>query len=129
MGLYNFHPRFEEPIVEGIKTHTIRANRKYPDKPGDTMYLYVGLRHPGARRIIPPPTCKKVETIAISLDGTIFVGDFIDLPITLAQDEMEQLAKRDGFKDHAEMMSFWVGRLPFLGRIYHWTDAAPRRKR
>jgi hypothetical protein len=41
MGLYNFQPRFVPFILSGEKTHAIRSVRKHPDKPGETLYLYV----------------------------------------------------------------------------------------
>ncbi len=44
MGLYNFKARFVPFVLDGSKTHTIRAKRRYPAKPGDTLYLYTGLR-------------------------------------------------------------------------------------
>ena len=44
MGLYGFKALFVEPIRSGIKTHTIRGFRKFPDKPGNTLHLYTGLR-------------------------------------------------------------------------------------
>ena len=44
MGLYNFRERFAPFILSGKKTHTIRAVRIHPDKPGNILYLYTGLR-------------------------------------------------------------------------------------
>lgn len=49
MGLYNFQKRFVPFILSGAKTHTIRALRAHPDKPGDTLHLYTGLRQKGAK--------------------------------------------------------------------------------
>jgi hypothetical protein len=54
--------------------------------------------------------------------------------IRLADDELQQLAWRDGFRPEGSslqnpgdafqlMMSFWTGRLPFEGTIYHWNPA------
>lgn len=120
MGLYNFKPRFEEPILSGRKRHTIRAERKYPDKPGDTMHLYIGLRHPGARLLMRAP-CVKVEPITISYLKTVIVAG-----VRLDSSECEALAKADGFRNFAEMMSFWDGRRPFSGFIFHWDFEAKR---
>ena len=114
MGLYNFQPRFEAPIMAGTKTHTIRAERVHRDKPGATMHLYVGLRHPGARCLMRA-VCSKVEQIRITETPLIFIDE---TPLDCS--EAEQLARRDGFADFEEMMSFWEGRLPFKGHIYHW---------
>ncbi len=123
MGLYNFKKQFEAPILAGTKRHTIREERKRPDKPGATMHLYVGLRHAGARLLFRAP-CIKVETISIAGGWEPHSGDFFgEIRINgaqLAGDELEQLAKCDGFGSHAEMMEFWRGRLPFEGKIFHW---------
>jgi len=113
MGLYNFQERFVPFILDGRKTHTIRAARTNPDKPGNTLHLYTGLRHKGARLLMRVP-CVKVEEIeicglAIAIDG-----------IELSRSEREALARRDGFQDFAEMMQFWEGRLPFSGHVIHW---------
>lgn len=68
MGLYNFQARFVPFILAGAKTHTIRAVRANPDKPGNTLHLYTGLRHKGARLLMRVP-CVKVEEIEIDACG------------------------------------------------------------
>lgn len=127
MGLYNFQERFVPFILSGAKTHTIRATRVHPDVPGNTLHLYTGLRRKGAR-LIKRVICIKVEDILIretrslSSDAT----DIFEIAIQgvgLEDSEKELLARRDGFKNFAEMMSFWDGRLPFTGQITHWKAA------
>lgn len=119
MGLYNFKAQFVPFILDGRKTHTIRAERKYPDKAGNPFHAYTGLRTKGARKLLTS-TVIRVEDIAIRRDYAIFVDS-----ILLNEDEREALASRDGFRDFAEMMAFWIGRLPFKGHIIHWR-AVPR---
>ena len=114
MGLYNFRSRFVDSILNGTKTHTIRGNRKRTDKPGNTMHLYTGLRQKGARLLKRAP-CIRVEPIHIDAQHNILLGD-----VQLSSDECHALALRDGFSSFADMMSFWKGRLPFHGHIYHW---------
>jgi hypothetical protein len=114
MGLYNFKSQFVPKILAGEKTHTIRAVRANPDKPGNTLHLYTGLRHKGAQ-LLMRAQCSKVEAIEISPEGDILIDG-----TELGEDEIEQLARRDGFESHAEMMRFWEGRLPFTGHIIHW---------
>lgn len=122
MGLYNFQKRFVPFVESGSKTHTIRAERKIAPKVGETLHLYTGLRQKGARLIMRVP-CTRVERIDISLIGNGKVKWLIDVSIDgvpLDFTEKQQLAQRDGFKDFADMMTFWEGRLPFAGHIIHW---------
>ena len=118
MPLLNFKPQFVQPIREGRKRHTIRAERKIPVKAGDKLYLYSGLRQKGAYRILPEPViCSRVESIEINAKttGMVTVGG-----VPLDYDEREGLAFADGFQNWDEMLSFWEGRLPFKGNIIHW---------
>lgn len=125
MGLYNFKPQFVPAIVAGTKTHTIRGIRKHPDKPGNSMYLYTGLRTK-ATKPITVVECVKVEEIEIAeTEGPVHLR-FYWVAIDgngLGADECEQLARRDGFSSFAEMIKFWKtpkNRLPFRGHIIHW---------
>ena len=114
MGLYNFMPRFVDPILRGEKTHTIRARRRYPDRPGSTMHLYTGLRQKGAR-LLMRRLCVKVQDIEITVGGVTLDG------VRLDADEREALARSDGFASWGEMLWFWDGRLPFKGNVFHWS--------
>ena len=114
MGLYNFKARFVDAILNGSKTHTIRGVRKQPDKPGNTMHLYTGLRQQGARLLLRAP-CIRVEAIYIDKQQHVFLGEE-----QLSADECESMAVRDGFTSFADMMTFWEARLPFHGHVYHW---------
>lgn len=128
MGLYNFKERFVPKILSGEKTHTIRANRINPDKPGSTLHLYTGLRTKKARLLMRVP-CLRVDEISISLapenlpfDDAARVFVTIDGTV-LHRSECETLARRDGFDNFDEMLKFWDGRLPFYGRIVYWRFA------
>jgi len=117
MGLYNFNARFVPFILSGKKTHTIRARRTYPDKRGETLHLYTGLRTKGAKLLLRV-TCSRVEEITISAEGAVTIAGE-----TLSESERETLAKRDGFENFEEMLQFWkepTNRLPFCGHIIHW---------
>jgi len=123
MGLYNFQARFVPFILDGRKTHTIRSLRANPDKPGNTLHLYTGLRQKGARLLMRVP-CVKVEDIEIweTQAGTsdqMYTAVRIN-GCDLDSAEKAHLARRDGFSDFAEMISFWDGRLPFSGHVIHW---------
>jgi uncharacterized protein YqfB (UPF0267 family) len=111
MGLYNFQPRFVPRILAGTKTHTIRSERKHPDKPGNIMHLYTGLRT--KRNCFSVVPCICVEPIRIDQDGSVYLQGK-----RLSPSECDALAKRDGFDSFT--MRFWEGRLPFAGQVYHW---------
>lgn len=129
MGLYGFKKRFVPFVLEGSKTHTIRAHRTHQDKPGDICHLYYALRTKQATLLGRFP-CTKVEEIKVCL------SDSRPLPFStplitvdgeiLSLDECIALAWRDGFRDGPReqafdrMMAFWEGRLPFSGQIIHW---------
>lgn len=114
MGLYNFQKRFAPFILDGRKTHTIRALRANPDKPGNTLHLYTGLRQKGARLLMRVP-CTKVEDILIDSACHISING-----VRLDPSECDQLARRDGFLDYIDMMCFWAGKTPFGGNVIHW---------
>ena len=120
MGVYNFKDQFEQPIMDNTKLHTIRAKRKHPDKPGNTLYLYVGLRTKRARKL-KEVTCVRIDDIVITqrcrgVPKVRVAGVWLD------RSERELLARKDGFKDFEAMAAFWVGRLPFRGDMIHWRN-------
>lgn len=140
MPALNFMPQFVDPIRAGTKHHTIRATRKVPVKRGDKLYLYCGMRHKGAFRILPEAqTCTKTYPIRIYIkfvasaltliSEEVFVGEDRLLP-----DELATLAQADGFPDWNQMRWFWMkthGKnrrsmgskltiVDFKGQIIHW---------
>lgn len=121
MGLYNFRKQFTAKILSGDKQHTIRRIRAVPDKPGNILHLYTGLRHKGAQLLMRVP-CTLVEEIEIDACGHECNCDpFVAIGgVELDASEREALAVRDGFPDFATMLEFWAGRLPFKGHIIHW---------
>jgi hypothetical protein len=125
MGLYNFQSRFVPKVLSGEKTHTIRAIRANPDKPGSTLHLYTGLRHKGAK-LLMRAECMKVEVIEIDACGHECNCDpFVAIDgVELSGSEREGLAQRDGFSSFDEMLDFWAGRLPFKGHVVHWRKTA-----
>lgn len=131
MPALNFKRQFVAHIRSRRKRHTIRAKRKRPIKPGETLYLYTGMRTKACEKIIPPVTCAKVEDVRIEMQkykGNGVLARGLDFPAVIVEgnelsgDEKESLAYADGFDSFAEMMKFWDGRLPFNGDIIHWKD-------
>lgn len=135
MAAFNFKPQFVPPIESGVKGGTIRAYRRYPQKLGKPMHLFSGLRQisPAPRIEVPglgsSPLCVAMNSIVVTRDKRVFVSAALGLPKAsafktphlfgrqLSLGDCERLAIFDGFDSFEQMMTFWDGRLPFLG---HW---------
>jgi hypothetical protein len=152
--LLGFQDRFVSAVMRGEKTHTIRGERAVPIEVGDRLDLYKRPRQKGMKLLFRAP-CVKVERIDILVSAAgpeheEFCKEFgMQRPNTdqlyramhlacstviiddhgLSPDEIEQLARRDGFSNFHEMLKFWSGRLPFEGTIIHWDYAKRTRKK
>jgi hypothetical protein len=130
MPAYSFKERFVPMILDGTKRQTIRANRKGRQghaKPGDTVYLYFGMRTKWCRKL-REEVCSMVADVVISMNGQVFVGGF-----KLQDDQLNAFAWKDGFRPDGStleapgaafdlMMRFWSSThsLPFHGKIIYW---------
>ena len=126
--LLGFQKRFEPYVMDGSKTHTIRATRKRGVRVGEICHCYGDTRQKTMHLLGRWP-CVKVEYIEIHPPGCAGWTSskvFIEGQI-LSMDECEALAWRDGFRNEGfwEMMHFWCGRLPFRGQIIHWDYRRP----
>ena len=116
MGLYGFKQQFAPFVLNGSKRHTIRAPRRYEDKPGvSTFFGYIGLRQKGATKLIVAPYLKNNQIVIEPPSGLIEVAG-----IKLVDDEKEALAVADGFASLPVMMQFWRKVKLFEGLIHHW---------
>ena len=124
MPAINFQKRFAPLVESGVKTQTIRPKRKDGRNPheGDTLYLYVGQRTKGCRKL-GEGICTKVLQFILFEDGRVIV-DTDDLDVA----DKDELAIKDGFKDFDEMYDFfsrqyWESEdfgLPFYGLLIEW---------
>jgi hypothetical protein len=143
--LLGFKKQFAPFILDGTKTHTIRATRKVSPKPGEICHCYTGLRQKGAQLLGRWP-CVRVEEIRFELppgemeftpyDVRVFISGQ-----ELSCDEKDALALRDGFRPDASnkflgpfvaMVDFWSENNSALwkdgswaGNIIHWEFRAP----
>lgn len=118
MPAYSFQKQFVPAVESGEKTHTIRSKRKARPKAGQRFVGYYAMRTKQCRKLIDS-TITKVRDIRI-IESSLHVRFVTVDDVTLCEDECEQLAVRDGFKDFATMMTFWDGRTPFDGDLIHW---------
>jgi len=115
MPAYSFKERFIPLIKNGTKKQTIRAKRKGQAKPGDTLYLYYGMRTKWCTKIAEA-MCINVSEIIILPTG-VFVGGEL-----LEENQLHSLAIADGFMDWDDMITWWLDTngLPFKGDIIFW---------
>jgi len=145
--LLGFKKRFEPFILDGSKTHTIRAKLK-PSKLGHAnrsrragaiCHCYIGLRQKGAK-LLGRWKCTRVEDIRIEVAfGPYKVPAWVAMWIEgqrLTLGEVNQLCWQDGFRStlvqHAwfEFAEFWGKEhrkslgddltLRFRGDLIHW---------
>lgn len=108
MAIYNFKKQFGPAVRSGSKAQTIRAHGKRPPpKVGDWAYCYTGLRtrdvcRLGAFRII------HVTQISISSHSRIVSIPSNGAWYNLTDDEIEQLARADGFASADEFFGFFA---------------------
>ena len=117
--------RSEFPEYDDVrpKYQTIRARRKdgHDPKPGDTLYLYTGMRTKACRKL-GEVRCRSVHRVAITSAGDLKIGG------TSAGPRYRQMiAKADGFEPvhqtaFGEMLAWFerVHGLPFRGVLIRW---------
>lgn len=106
MPALNFQKQFREPIQEHSKIHTIRAKREdgRDPKPGQTLYLYIGMRTKSCEKL-RETTCKRVRPIELTLTPSTF-GASIDT-VPLAHDDLESFSYAEGFESPEAMRAFF----------------------
>lgn len=134
MVAYSFQSRFVPLIRAGLKTQTIRADRKRHARPGERLQLFTAMRTRFCERIVPDPVCTAVLPVAISWNDTYSGENLLHAP-RIARIEVGMIPVRDldsfvtldGFSGIDDMTAFWLahhGARPFEGVVIEW--AMPR---
>ena len=115
MPAYSFQEQFAPAVEQGKKRQTIRPPRKRPTRPGDTLYLYTGMRTRRCR-LLRVATCRAVTPITIHPDHVILDGRRLSPEETLA------LARADGFENVEAFFDFFRRRygLPVRLELVEW---------
>ena len=125
MPLLGFKKEMAKYIENGSKLHTIRAFRRdgRDPKPGDILYMYVGLRTKACRKIAEKK-CLYTKTVEIKeLGYCIWIDDE-----SLDFNDAARLACSDGFRVGGQQenvnafMDFFRKNhgLPFRGLLIGW---------
>lgn len=107
---------------DGVEAHRIRQSIrriwKRPIKPGDTLYLYTGMRTKQCR-LLNKARCGRVRTLKIDNNFIKIEGEVYCFAGTAAAHEF---AKADGFRDWFGMLDWFRNRygLPFEGVLIQW---------
>lgn len=90
MPAYSFQQRFVNWVLDGSKSHTIRARRKKGfAKVGDMLYLYFGMRTKWCRKL-RQEVCTNVRTIIITQNNIYLLPDRVtDLQVQQLQDSLK----------------------------------------
>jgi hypothetical protein len=135
--LLGFKRQFAPMVLDGSKTHTIRARRKIPARVGETCHCYVDPRQK-SMQLLGRWECVRIEPIFIvpfpMPEGAAWHLDIWIAGSELTPDEAVEFAWRDGFRpvrrcDALISMGHWWAALKridaFQGHLIHWKyDAA-----
>jgi uncharacterized protein YqfB (UPF0267 family) len=122
MAALSFKGRFVDLILADRKKQTIRNFRKYPVKPGETLYLYTGMRTKHCMKL-KDVVCDHVSRIKIFEDRISLQNLQNGKRWTIrGKAYLDLFAQDDGFKDWAEMKRWWTmtHELPFVGQLITW---------
>jgi hypothetical protein len=123
MAALSFKGRFVDLILEGSKNQTIRNFRKYPINPGETLYLYYGMRTKHCKKL-KEVICKSVHPIKITKFGIYIKFPETDDAFGIWKKviNLNSFAKEDGFVSWEEMKLWWTmtHKLPFTGQLIQW---------
>jgi len=130
MPALNFKSQFAAKVENGTKPHTIRGRRKHPIKPGDVLYHYTGMRTRVCRRL-RTEICMAVVAITIDAERSevlLAPGSRIHRVRggLLNPDEIERLAKLDGFDDATAFFKWFrdTHGATFRGHLIEWDPKA-----
>lgn len=126
MPLLGFQSRFAPLVESGQKRQTIRAYRKDGRDPkvGDRLYLWTGLRQPGARKL-GEAIVTNVRAVELNRHGALCLDRMPIYP-----NRFNAIAQADGFNGTndvapmAEMIEWFENAhgLPFSGLLIEWGD-------
>jgi hypothetical protein len=120
MPSFNFQKQFVPAISDGTKSGTIRQTQRC--KPGDTMFLFTGLRTKKCNRLrtVPCVAVLKVTVPDMFKKGTTATISLNDQRLSLFTEA--DFVKADGFPNSYSFYEFFQKQygLPFTGYWHVW---------
>ncbi|MBD2039221.1 hypothetical protein [Microcoleus sp. FACHB-672] len=112
---------FKDKILSGEKLQTIRELRKYPIKPGDTLYLWWKSRTP-EREFLGEAICTEVLPVEILGSSLTVDGNLID-----SLEEKTKFAKDDGFESFSDFLKFFKAETKRQRVLIKWDEILQNR--
>lgn len=116
-----FKKQFIEPIMQGIKVHTIREDTHGRWKPGMIMHMATGVRTKQYKQFALKQ-CESVQDIEVKYryKGKVKRGVTVSIDgLEITSKVFFELCANDGFKNGVDFF-IWFGN-DFKGKIIHWT--------
>jgi len=116
MPSFNFKKEFADSVRTGRKHQTIRAKRKNRPRPGQTAFLFTGLRTVSCKRLGEHPI-ENVHDITITKKSVAIDGEYLQ-----KHKDLTRFAKDDGFTCFRALTMFFEKEhgLPFNGDLIIW---------
>lgn len=136
MVAYSFAQQFRQAVALGLKTQTVRADRKRHAQPGERVQLYAAMRTKHCCKLVDPdPWCIGVNSIEIMVtrQNPEIIGSIAIADTELTDEEIEHFAFADGFNAdidrsaRRDMGLFWLkthGEGLFTGVLIQWAEAS-----
>lgn len=130
MVAYSCQKRFEAPIQQGFKTHTIRAvGKRRHARVGERVQLYVAMRTKHCR-LIMEATCTAVQDCHLTFEGASLTKATVG---GQSVEDLDGFAVSDGFTDADEMGKFWAKQHGltegiFYGLLIEWSPLPDHRE-
>lgn len=122
-------PEFEQLIKDGIKKHTIRADKGNRWKVGNSIHFWRGNPRNTRGKVKPRQfgtgVASRVETVRMEFKDLhlLEVHDIVRLGTYVLEtsQELDALAKNDGFNNWSEMLEWFDNdSRQFIGKIIFW---------
>lgn len=124
MVAYSFKARFGPLIRSGVKTQTVRSDRKRHARPGEILQLYTGMRTRSCK-LLAKAVCLKVSPIRFVFREDDPIIEIHGLRTNNWNGGLDHFAQSDGFADWADLAAFWAKEHPsldaFEGVLIQWT--------
>lgn len=117
-----FNKQFVDPIMQGIKVHTLRDDPHNRWKPGVKMHQAVGVRT-SSYECFNEAYCESTQQVIMTHTPQRGLEVWVDGK-KLDEDTIDTLVKKDGFAQRAAFIDwFFTGKEDDVKKkLLHWTD-------